>query len=82
MPTSSFELPVPGVPRDRLRQNELSRLLPDLNRILLTNSDLRQAFPQICHRLQPMVMPVLSVASSGDLGTVATRWRSRSERST
>ncbi len=33
-------------------QNERFRLLPDLNRFLLTHPDVRQAFPRICQRLQ------------------------------
>jgi hypothetical protein len=36
MPTSPLESPAPGFPRDDLHQRKLSRLLPDLNRILLS----------------------------------------------
>jgi transcriptional regulator with GAF, ATPase, and Fis domain len=48
---ASLESPAPGFPRDNLHRNKLSRLLPDLNRLLLTHSDIREAFPRICRRL-------------------------------
>src|SRR5882724_5248616 len=41
----------PGTPWDKLPHNERSRLLPDLNRVLLAHSDIREAFPRICRRL-------------------------------
>jgi len=51
MPTSPFEPPRSGFPHGPLPHNERFRLLPDLNRLLLTYSDLREAFPRICRRL-------------------------------
>ena len=51
MSTSTLDSPAPGAPRNVLHRNELSRLLPDLNRLLLTHSDIREAFPRICRRL-------------------------------
>ena len=41
----------PGTPWDKLPRNERSRLLPDLNRVLLAHADVREAFPRICRRL-------------------------------
>ena len=51
MPTLPLESPAPGFPRDDSHRNKLSQLLPDLNRLLLTHSDVREAFPRICRRL-------------------------------
>src|SRR5882724_6516281 len=51
MSTSTLDSPAPGAPRNVLQRNELSRLLPDLTRLLLTHSDIREAFPRICRRL-------------------------------
>ena len=43
------------MPSNPFRQNELSRLLPDLNRILIAHHDIRETFPRICRRLQPVL---------------------------
>jgi transcriptional regulator with GAF, ATPase, and Fis domain len=51
MSTSPLESSASGFPRDNLHQNKLSRLLPDLNHLLLTHADIREAFPRICRRL-------------------------------
>ncbi len=51
MPTSPLESHQPRGPRDTSHLNERSRLLPDLNRVLLTHSDIREIFPSICRRL-------------------------------
>ncbi len=51
MATSQAEPLVPGAPFDSPRQQDRSRLLPDLNQFLLSHSDIRTAFPGICRRL-------------------------------
>jgi transcriptional regulator with GAF, ATPase, and Fis domain len=49
-----------------LHQNKLSRLLPDLNHLLLTHSDVREAFPQICRRLNRVLAHQHAVISLYD----------------
>ena len=51
MPASPLESHDPGFNRDHFRQDKFSRLLPDLNRLLLAHTDIREAFPRICRRL-------------------------------
>jgi len=51
MATSHTEPFVPGPPLDNLHEQDRSRLLPDLNQLLLSQSDLRAAFPGLCRRL-------------------------------
>src|SRR5258708_21671845 len=51
MATSQAEPLVPGAPLNNSHQPERSRLLPDLNQYLLSNSDLGTAFPGLSRRL-------------------------------
>ena len=55
MNTSPTDSLVGITPRDSQYQQQRFRLLPELNRFFLTHSDIQEAFPGICRRLQRAV---------------------------
>ena len=55
MATSHAEAFVPGAPLDSLHQQDRSRLLSDLNQFLISHSDIRVVFPDLCRRLSRLL---------------------------
>jgi len=55
MATSTIDPFIPDSPRNRRSPQDLFGLLSDINQILLINTDLREVFPSICRRLNPVL---------------------------